>query len=221
MARMARVVVPGVPHHVTQRGVRRSDVFFCDEDYQLYISLLEKFCHKSGTDIWAYCLMTNHVHLVMVPSTEDGLRSSLGETHRRYTQYINQREQCRGHLWQERFHSFPMDENYLLSAVRYVELNPVHAGMVKLPEEYVWSSAKAHLSEHDDKLVKVAPMLDRVANWQAYLDSGLDDETIEVLRKHSKTGRPLGDAPFVEKLEQHAGRTLRPLKQGRKRKDDK
>jgi len=218
MARMARVVIPGIPHHVTQRGVRKNDVFFCEEDYQLYLKLLSESCHKSGTEIWAYCLMTNHVHLVMVPSTEDGLRASLGEAHRRYTQYINQREGCRGHLWQERFHSFPMDEQYLLSTVRYVELNPVHANMVSQPEDYKWSSARAHLTDKDDKLVQVSPMLERVTNWQAYLDSDLDDATIETLRKHTKTGRPLGDDLFIDVLESNTGKTFRLQKPGRKRK---
>jgi len=221
MARMARVVVPGIPHHVTQRGVRRNDVFFCEGDYELYISLLSDFCLKCGTEIWAYCLMTNHIHLVMVPSTEDGLRASLGEAHRRYTRYINHREQCRGHLWQERFHSFPMDEDYLLSVVRYVELNPVHANMVNLPEDYIWSSARAHLSGQDDQLVKVSPMLDRAANWHAYLESDLDDATIDVLRMHTKTGRPLGDDSFTDMLELKLDKVLRPLKRGRKRKDEK
>lgn len=221
MARMARVVVPGIPHHVTQRGVRRSNVFFSDDDYELYIRLLSEFCNKSGTKIWAYCLMTNHVHLIMVPSSEDGLRASLGEAHRRYTRYINQREQCRGHLWQERFHSFPMDEHYLLAAVRYVEMNPVHANMVAQAEDYGWSSAGAHLTGKDDRLVKVAPMLERVSNWREYLDSSLDDATVETLRKHTNTGRPLGDESFLDMLELRAGRTLRPLKQGRKRKHDK
>ena len=218
---MSRVVVPGVPHHVTQRGVRRHDVFFREEDYKRYISLLSEFCNKSGTEIWAYCLMTNHIHLVMVPSTEDGLRATLGEAHRRYTRYINQCEQCRGHLWQERFHSFPMDEHYLLSAVRYVEMNPVHANIVERPELYPWSSAKAHLASQDDKLVKVRPMLDRVSNWHEYLDSVLDDATVETLRKHSNTGRPLGNASFLDMLEHKAGKVLHPLKRGRKRKDEK
>ncbi|MDQ6965136.1 MAG: transposase [Mariprofundales bacterium] len=206
---------------MTQRGVRRNDVFFCKDDYELYIKLLAKYCHKSGTEIWAYCLMTNHIHLVMVPRTEDGLRASLGETHRRYTQHINQREQCRGHLWQERFHSFPMDEHYLLSAVRYVELNPVHANMVNRPEEFMWSSARAHLTGRDDQLVKVSPMLSRVSDWQAYLASGVDDTTMSALRMHSKTGRPLGTDSFVDMLELKLDKVLRPLKPGRKRKSDK
>jgi len=216
---MARVVIPGVPHHVTQRGVRRNDVFFCAEDYVLYIKLLSEFCRKSGTEIWAYCLMTNHIHLVMVPSTEDGLRAALGETHRRYTRYINQREQCRGHLWQERFHSFPMDEHYLLAAVRYVELNPVHANMVDRPEDYQWSSARAHLAGQDDGLVKVAPMLERVPNWQVYLDSDLDDKSMAALKMHSNTGRPLGDDAFIDSMELQAGKVLRPLRRGRKRNE--
>jgi len=221
MARMARVVIPGIPHHVTQRGVRRNDVFFCKEDYDLYIQLLAEFCRKCGTEVWAYCLMSNHVHLVMVPSTEDGLRASLGEAHRRYTRHINQREQCRGHLWQERFHSFPMDEHYLLSAVRYVELNPVHADMASRPEDYVWSSARAHLAGQDDQLVKVLPMLERVSNWKTFLESDLSDATIDALRLHARTGRPLGDDSFVDMLESKLNKVLRPLKQGRKRKGDK
>jgi len=221
MARMGRVVFPGIPHHVMQRGVRRNDVFHSEADYQLYIALLSDFCDKSETEIWAYCLMTNHVHLIMVPSSEDGLRASLGEAHRRYTLHINRRESCRGHLWQERFHSFPMDEQYLLAAVRYVEMNPVRATTVKQADDYPWSSAVAHLSGGDDGLVKVGPMLDRVSNWQAYLDSGLDDQTLNLLRKHTNTGRPAGSEPFIDKLEQMAGQILRPLQRGRKPKGDK
>ena len=218
---MARVVIPGVPHHVTQRGVRRNDVFFCKENYELYIQLLSEFCRKCGTEVWAYSLMSNHVHLVMVPSTTDGLRASLGEAHRRYTRHINQREQCRGHLWQERFHSFPMDEHHLLAAVRYVELNPVHAGITSRPEDYIWSSTRAHLAGQDDQLVKVSPMLERVSNWQTYLESDLDDAIINALQLHTRTGRPLGDDAFVDILELKLGKALRPLKPGRKRKSGK
>ena len=135
MARMARVVVPNYPHHVTQRGNRRQKTFFCDADYKYYLELMSAFSRKAGTEIWAYCLMPNHVHLVMVPGEEDGLRAALGEAHRRYTGYINCREGWRGHLWQERFHSFVMDEEYLLAAVRYVERNPVAARLCDKPEQ--------------------------------------------------------------------------------------
>ncbi|MDQ6987190.1 MAG: transposase [Mariprofundaceae bacterium] len=214
---MARTVFPGIPHHVTQRGVRRMDVFQGDDDYRVYIDLIRESCLKAGTEIWAYCLMSNHVHLILLPSTTDGLRAALGDAHRQYTRYVNFREHCRGHLWQERFHSFAMDESYLLAAVRYVELNPVAAHMVKQADEYQWSSARAHLTGKDDKLVKVSPMLARISDWRTYLDCGLDEAMKKTLQLHGRTGRPLGDESFLDKLEQMAGRSLRPHKPGRKR----
>lgn len=133
MARMARVVVPEYPHHVIQRGNRRQKIFFCDDDYYYYIKLMSEYTRKAGTEVWAYCLMPNHVHLVMDPGKENGLRAALGEARRRYTRYINSREGWCGHLWQERFHSFIMDEDYLLATVRYVESNPVTAGLCDRP----------------------------------------------------------------------------------------
>jgi REP-associated tyrosine transposase len=131
MARMARVVVPFYPHHVTHRGNRRQPAFFGDFDYKTYLELMSEYCRKAGTRVWAYCLMPNHVHLVMVPSHLDGLRAALGEAHRQYTRAVNFRKRWRGRLWQERFHSFPMDEAYLLAAVRYVEQNPVAARLCR------------------------------------------------------------------------------------------
>ena len=216
MARMARVVVPNYPHHVTQRGNRRQKTFFCDEDYRYYIELISEFSLRSGTEIWAYCLMPNHVHMVMVPIEEDGLRSVLGEAHRRYTRYINFREGWRGHLWQERFHSFAMDENYLLSTVRYVERNPVAAKLCKHPSDWQWSSACAHLKGEDDALVRVQPMLDRIDNWGAYLADTNMSEDDGVVRLHTRTGRPLGDEKFVSKLEILTGESLALKKPGRK-----
>lgn len=127
MARMARLVVPGYPHHVTQRGNRRQKTFFSIDDYASYIKLLAAAKSKAGVEVWAYCLMPNHVHLVVVPKTESSLAALFSDAHRRYTRRINAREGWKGHLWQERFHSSVMDENYLLSTVRYVELNPVRA----------------------------------------------------------------------------------------------
>jgi len=217
MARMARTVIPGIPHHVIQRGVRRLEVFQSDDDYNTYLDLISKSCKKAGTEVWAYCLMSNHVHLILVPTSEDGLRASLGDAHRQYTRLINFRERCRGHLWQERFHSFAMDENYLLAAVRYVELNPVHAHMVNQAGDYQWSSARAHLAGEDDRLVNVAPMLNRVNDWRVYLNSDLDESTKETFRLHGRTGRPLGNETFLENIERIAGRSLRPQKPGRKR----
>jgi putative transposase len=134
---MPRLVVPGYPHHVTQRGNRRQRTFFTEDDYRYYLALVFESARQAETEIWAYCLMPNHVHLVMVPNTEDGLRATLGEAHRHYTRHINYRQGWRGHLWQERFHSFLMDEDYLLATVRYVERNPVAAGLCRGSAEFI------------------------------------------------------------------------------------
>jgi len=215
MARMARVVVPGYPHHVTQRGNRRQKTFFSEGDYAYYIELLAEFAHQSDTEVWAYCLMPNHVHLVMTPSYEDGLRATLGEAHRRYTRHINFRHNWRGHLWQERFHSFVMDEQYLLATVRYVERNPVAAKLCHDPADWRWSSASAHLRGEDDRLVRVQPMLDRVGSWR---DSSACEQVQDKpqIERHTQTGRPLGSTTFVEHLEELTGRRLLPQRPGRK-----
>jgi putative transposase len=219
MARMARVVLPGYPHHVTQRGNRRQEVFFGPGDYGSYRSLLAESCRSAHAECWAYCLMPNHVHLILVPHSDDGLRAVLGESHRRYTRLINFRHGWRGHLWQERFHSFPMDERHLLAAVRYVELNPVRAGLVSTAEDWRWSSTRAHQEGVDDELVCVRPMLDRVADWSAYLLDGDCDAELDRLRRNTRTGRPLGDDQFVDTAERLSGRTLRPKRAGRRKKD--
>jgi len=216
MARIARVIAPGIPHHVTQRGNRRQETFFCDEDYEAYLSLMAEWCRRCRVDIWAWCLMPNHVHLIAVPENEEGLARAIGEAHRRYTRRINFREGWRGHLWQERFASFPMDETYLLAAARYVELNPVVAGLVKRPEDYRWSSARAHLEGKDDLLVKVAPLLEMIGDWQAFLATPADVGA-DRLRQHERTGRPLGGEAFVEQLEAELSRYLRPQKPGPKK----
>ena len=169
MARIARVVVPGFPHHVTQRGNRRQQTFFGEADFAEYRRLMASSCKDCATAIWAYCLMPNPVHLIMVPSGKDGLRCAVAEAHRSYTRMINFREGWRGHLWQERFHSFVMDEHHLLAAARYVERNPVRAGLCASAEDrdWPWSSAHAHLREVDDALVQVRPLLDLVPDWRS------------------------------------------------------
>lgn len=151
---MARVVVPGFPHHVTQRGNRRQRTFFRKDDFVAYRELMAQWCQQCGVAVWAYCLMPNHVHLIVVPESEDGLRRAIGEAHRRYTRRINFREKWRGHLWQGRFASFVMDETYLLACALYVERNPVRAGLCKRAVDYPWSSAAAHVSGKDDCLVQ-------------------------------------------------------------------
>ena len=127
MARLARVIAPGMPHHVTQRGNRRQQTFFGEEDYQHCLELISRFCRAEQVASWAYCLMPNHVHLIVVPQSAESPRRAIGEAHRRYTRRINFREGWRGHLWQGRFASSVMDEDHLLTAARYVELNPLRS----------------------------------------------------------------------------------------------
>ncbi|MDH3596812.1 MAG: transposase [Rhodospirillales bacterium] len=218
MARLARAVAPGLPHHVTQRGNRRQTVFFSDDDYEAYRALLAEHAAAEGVAVWAYCLMPNHVHLVLVPPEEGALRRALGEAHRRYTRRVNLREDWRGYLWQGRFASFVMDERHLLAAARYVELNPLRAGLVRRAADWPWSSARAHLAGQDDVLVAAAPLLELVPDWAAFLAGGLGEDELEALRRHARTGRPLGSESFIEDLEARLGRRLKPGKRGRKAK---
>jgi putative transposase len=217
MARIARAVAPGMPHHVTQRGNRRQQTFFNDEDYLAYLELMSEWCSKYNVKIWAYCLMPNHIHLIAVPETKDGLNLAIGEAHRRYTRRINFREGWRGHLWQGRFSSFILDESYLLACTRYVELNPVRAHMVKTPEAWRWSSARAHAKRKDDILVQTSPLLAMIKSpWGKFLSVDAQELEMDLFRKHERTGRPMGDDAFIERLERLMDRRLTPKKPGPK-----
>ena len=221
MARLARVVAPGLPHHVTQRGNRRQPTFFRAADYRLYRDLMAECCAAAGVAVWAYCLMPNHVQLIAVPKTAAGLARAIGEAHRRYARAINRREDWGGHLWQDRFASFPMDRPHLLAAARYIELNPVRARLRRRPETHPWSSAKAHLAGRDDELVTVAPLLALAPDWRGFLAGGLDEAEAETLRLHERTGRPLGAKRFIGRLEKRLGRVLARRKPGPKPKASK
>lgn len=200
MPRLARLVFPGLPHHVTRRGNRREQTFFCDDDFRLYGKLLAHWCAQTDTAVWAWCLMPNHVHLILVPSREDGLAGALRPTHGRYASLINARQDWSGHLWQSRYGSFVMDELHLLACARYVELNPVRAGLVATPAEWPWSSARSHLGQGPDGLTQTAPLLDRWSDWQAVLDGGLEAALRDAIRVRERSGRPLGDTAFLAEL---------------------
>jgi len=216
MARLARVILPGYPHHITQRGNRRQAVFFKEEDYLYYLELLKKWCDEEQVAIWSYCLMSNHVHLIVTPDTSSNLSRAIAETHRRYTRMINFRENWRGYLWQGRFASFPMDEKYLLKAAAYVELNPVKANLVSKPEDYRWSSVHAHLKGKDPyDIVDAQKLIDICGDWKGYLQQAVADTEVD-FKKHSNTGRPLGDDSFIERAERLLNRDLRKKKPGPK-----
>lgn len=215
MPRIARVVVPNVPHHITQRGVRSLPVFFNDGDRRAYLGYLHEEGVKHGVAFLGYCLMTNHVHLVAVPKRKDGLARAIGEAHRRYTRRVNFRKKVRGYLFQGRFFSCPLDDEYFLAAVRYVELNPVRARMVRAAWDYRWSNCRFHLClRKSDVLVQDRDLLGLESRWRRCLRD--DDDRAELVELKTRTGRPCGSESFVRRMERRTGRSLRPNKPGPK-----
>ena len=207
MARISRVVVPQYPHHITQRGVRSMDIFASDADRNAYLGFIAEEIDRYNVSILSWCLMTNHVHFIAVPRNTDSLARAFGEAHRRYTRMKNFNEGVRGYLFQGRFSSCVLDESHLLAAVRYIELNPVRAGMVKQPREYAWSSARFHLGiKKADALVKDRTLLGLVSDWKGILSSE-DENKSEYLRLTTRTGRPAGNESFLSKVQKITGRS--------------
>ena len=219
MARLARIVLPDIPHHVTQRGNRRMAVFSEPGDYALYRDLLAERLAANAVVCSAYCLMPNHVHLLLTPTLPDvrdaaaSLSRAVGEAHRRFTAFVNARARTTGHLFQGRFGSAPMDEGHWLAAVRYLAFNPVRAGLVDRPEDWPWSSVKAHLRGRGDGLVDVAKVLAVAPQFADLLAPGADKLAFEA---QAASGRPLGDAAFLARAEAQLGRSLTPGRPGRK-----
>ncbi|HQL55224.1 MAG TPA: transposase [Phycisphaerae bacterium] len=219
MPRIARIVVPGCPHHITQRGNNRQDVFFVDDDRRTYLDLLHDRCEAAGVGVLGYCLMTNHVHVVAVPPDEVALAAAIGRAHFLYSQYINRLHGRSGHLWQGRFYSAALDEPHTWAALRYVECNPLRARLVRKPWRYAWSSAAAHVGEGPD----ASGLLDLAAwaadwtpaRWRAQLAKPLTDAEIARLRRCVHTGRPLATDKWLSKLERKLGQRLRPRPVGR------
>ena len=219
MALVSRVVVPGVPHHIIQRGYVRTKTFFCDTDYRVYRSLISTYCMQYGVEVWAYCFMPNNIQFIAVPGREDSIRRAFGEAHQRYSRHINLVKNWRGNLWRGRFASYPLGEDYLAAASWYVEMNPVRAGLSDSAVDYPWSSARAHCKGRDDELVRVGPMLELVRDWRSLLLREIRQAEMDRFLLHEKTGRPLGCDAFVEDIGNRLERILRMQKPGRKRKD--
>ncbi len=218
MTRIARIVVPGLPHHVTQRGNRRATVFFEAGDYELYRDWLGQSCRKFGVSVWAYCLMPNHVHLILTPQDSGGLALALARTHRLYAGFVNARARQTGHLFQGRFGSVAMDEEHLMVAARYVALNPVRARLVAQAPDWPYSSVRAHLAGRDDGLVETKPLLKRAPRFADLLDTDPDDPCFAALRRSELIGRPLGSADFMATIGHQLGRIVTPGTRGRKPK---
>ena len=218
MPRIARVVVPGVPYHILNRGNHRQDVFLRESDKLLYLKLLEENGKEFGILYLAYCLMNNHLHLNAIPKREDSFAKGLGEANRKYSTIINIRESWTGQMWQGRFKSFPMDERYVFRAVRYTEKNPVRAGLVKRADDFKWSSAGAHITGKSNSVLTLCDTREylSVDDWAEYLNEDDDEKEIAQIRSHIKSGRPLGSKDFVARMEAATGRKLTAEKPGRR-----
>jgi putative transposase len=216
MARIARIIAPGLPHHVTQRGNRRQRLFVEEGDYALYRDLLAERCRANGVSCWAYCLMPNHVHLILVPSSAAGLSRAVGEAHRRYTAFFNARARMTGHLFQGRFACCAMDENYLMSAFRTLAFNPVRARLVRRPADWPHGSVAAHLAGRNDELVDVRPGLAWAPAFRDLLGESVRRAEAADFELAGANGRPMGDAVFLDQIEGILGRSVRPKKRGPK-----
>ncbi|MDP2914260.1 MAG: transposase [Candidatus Aminicenantes bacterium] len=201
--------MPEYPHHVIQRGNRNQVVFFSDMDRSVYLKLLSINAKKSGMQIWAYCLMDNHVHLIAVPVSLDSFAKGFAETHKKYTAYINKNHGWKGFLWQGRYISYPMDEPYLFAAIRYVELNPVRAGIVERAEDYPWSSAKAHVNKTKCALLSESFLNEEIKDWAAFLMERQSELEKTIFHKHGKCGKPLGDEEFITKAMKKTRKVIR------------
>ena len=216
MARLARAVFPGVPHHVTQRGNGQATTFFDEGDYRLYRDLLAEHTSAAGVEVWSWVLMPNHVHLILVPPDPDALRRALAPVHRRYAGHIHARMRRTGHFWQGRFGCVAMDEEHLGAALRYVALNPVRARLTKRAVDWPWSSVHAHFSpKPGDGLTVTEPALSRYPDFARWIADGEDEGLSQSLRRGESIGRPVGTQAFIAGLERQSGRQLRPGKRGR------
>jgi len=222
MARLARVVAVGVPHHVTQRGNARQVVFSTDADRLVYLDLLRRNCALHHLAVVGYCLMSNHVHLIVIPRASQSLPLALKHAHGRYAVYFNAHSASSGHLWQGRYYSCPLDETHFWAALRYTELNPVRASIVAQPDDYAWSSAAAHCGSRPDEWLQMTPWFVSwtPTAWREYLGALGSERDAAAVRAHTHTGRPLGGTDFVARLEKVLNRRLAPAKGGRPAKPE-
>lgn len=220
MARQARIVLPNTPHHITQRGNRGDFIFFEKADYTTYLEILTEQCRRFGISIYSYCLLPNQAHFIAEPREAAQLSRAVGEAHRHYTNIINKRNNWSGHLFQNRYFSYAMDEQYLLRAARYIETLPVTLKLTPKPEKYLWSSAKSRIKiNEENSFIRPFNSFHTIDNWEEFLSRPMNESEINVIQLHLQTGRPRGSNLFLDGIEKKIGRPVRPQKRGRKPKN--
>lgn len=222
MPRVARIVAPDLPHHVTQRGNYRQNVFDDDSDRRRYLLWINEYSHKYNLSIIAYCLMSNHVHFIVIPKNEDSVARTFNSAHMRYSQYRNKNMNVTGHLWQGRFFSCILDERRLTAAARYIERNPARARIVKNPCEYIWSSAKNHAGISKNDIIDTSGLFKCIEiaqkEWKDFISREDRPDEVAAIRKYTLTGRPLGGSAFIKKLEKALSMRLQAMPVGRPKK---
>jgi putative transposase len=218
MPRESRVVCAHYPYHVTQRGNYRQDVFDDDEDREIYMRFFMEYKKKFKVKLFAYCLMDNHVHFIVEPSTEDGLAKLFSVVHMRYSKHYNKKKGSRGLLWQGRFFSCPLDVEHLYEAIRYVELNPIRAHLVNRLDSYDWSSLKFHLKGKGLHPVDSISKYLQIDDWRAYLKEKVREDILSMVKERTKANRPAGSSSFISKLESISGKKVNLTPKGRPKK---
>ena len=225
MPRIARIVATGCPHHITQRGNYRQDIFVDDFDRKKYLALIEQESKRYGLKILVYCLMPNHVHFIAIPEKYDSMANVFKYAHMKYSQYYNKKSAARGHLFQGRFFSSVMDEDYLVACASYIERNPVRANLVDMPYDWEWSSVKVHCGISNNDKLEVRKFFDYTEysqkDWKRFIEETVTPEKIKKIQDQTIRGRPLGSDKFIEELERNLNRPLFLRPRGRPRKDKK
>ena len=219
MPRIARLVIPDYPHHITQRGNYRQDVFRDDADRRQYLEFIADYSQKYNLEILGFCIMNNHVHFLVIPKKEDSIANVFRIAHTRYSQYFNKKINAHGHLWQGRFYSCVLDDRRLLAAARYIERNPVRAKIIKKPIDYAWSSAKHHCGILHKDIIDTNALFKYIdieqSQWVDFIGRSDEPDDVSMIRKYTMTGRPLGSNSFVGKLEKMFDERLHALPIGR------
>lgn len=223
MPRRSRIVLPGVPHHITQRGNYRHRTFFDDDDREFYLERLHYYSCLNGLKIAAYCLMDNHTHLSVIPESNDSLRLTFSPLHMTYSQHLNKKFKRNGINWQGRFFSSPMDEEYTWITFQYIALNPVRAGIISEPALYKWSSAASHLGLRTEKFLTAdQKWLDMAYRAISEISNGVSDTNslnkFDYIDNTLHANLPLGSEEFIGELENRIGRKLRFRLPGRPKK---
>ncbi len=221
MARQARIVLPDTPHHIMQKSMEDAQIFNEKQDFQTYCEILKAQCEKADVMILSYCLMPNQIHLLLMPQSERALSSAIGETHRQYTKHRNEKSSSEGTFFQNRFYSYPMDEPCLLKAASFIENLPTMAKIAPAPENYIWSSACAHIKGRADRVMDHKPLLHIIPEWKEFIALGLPQSEMDDIQAHLSTGRPRGSEMFLDAVEEMIGRPVRAGQRGRKPKDQK